>query len=96
MFRVQIKASLIKDRFGGFVYMDAQRAQQKKNSKIVKVVEYSCLEFKSKPPLSKGGLEGLYIWMPNGHNKKRTAESLFFFCCAQDRTRTYMPLSTRT
>ena len=30
MFSVQIEASLIKGRFGGFVYMDALWAQQKK------------------------------------------------------------------
>ena len=34
MFSVQIEASLIKGRFGGFVYMDALWAQEKKNSKI--------------------------------------------------------------
>ena len=61
MFSVQIEASLIKGSFGGFVYMVAPWAQQKKNSTIAKVVEYRCLEFKSKPPLSKGGLEGLSI-----------------------------------
>ena len=96
MFRVQIEASLIEGGVEGLYIWLPHGHNKKKNSKLAKVVEYICLEFKSKPPLSKGGLEGLSIWMPNGHKKKRTANSLFFFSCAQDRTRTYMPLSTRT
>ncbi len=73
-------------RFGGVVLEGAQRAQ-KREAKIH-------LSKKIKPPLVWGGLEGLYWKEPNGH-KKREAKSLLFFC-AQDRTRTCKPLSTRT